>query len=64
MEATCDNNGPDPPSDECASGPACNGCNIWSEVNGVRYCCARDCDYGSVEVSYENGNVICHCYHQ
>ena len=64
MEVTCyaknDEVSPDEP---CASGPACNGCNVWSEVNGVKYCCANNCDYGYVEVSYENGNVVCHCHH-
>ena len=64
MEAKCDNNDdPDPPSESCASGSDCANCNIWAEANGVRYCCAKNCDYGRVEVSTENGNVICHCYH-
>ena len=64
MEVTCYARNNETSIDEpCASGPACNGCNVWSEVNGVKYCCANNCDYGYVEVSYENGNVVCHCHH-
>ena len=63
MEVTCYAKNEASPDEPCASGPACNGCNVWSEVNGVKYCCANNCDYGYVEVSYENGNVVCHCHH-
>ena len=45
------------------SGPACDDCDIWAEANGVRYCCAENCDSGYIEVSTENGNVMCSCYH-
>jgi len=70
MEATCDShptNKPDPtiPPDHesCTWGATCNGCQVWSEVNGVRYCCAQNCNSGSIDVSTEDGQVICWCSH-
>lgn len=63
MEVNCDgNNGGNDDDKGCASGPVCDQCNIWASVNGVKYCCAQNCDYGYVEVSSENGQVVCHCY--
>ena len=32
-------------------------------AQGVRFCCAVDCDSGTVEVSTEDGEVTCRCYH-
>ncbi len=58
-----DDNGNDGEDEPCATGNACAGCPIWSEVNGVRYCCANNCNYGSVSVEEENGHVVCHCRH-
>merc|ERR1712080_194083 len=48
-----------PDAESCTWGAACDGCNVWSEVNGVRYCCATNCDSGSLDVHSENGEVIC-----
>lgn len=63
MEVNCDdNNGGGGDDKGCASGPVCDSCSVWASVNGVKYCCASNCDYGYVEVSSENGQVICHCY--
>merc|ERR1711971_1471179 len=44
MEVTCsDNNQPtSPPGEPCTWGSYCDDCDIWSEANGVRYCCAVD----------------------
>eukprot|EP00092_Neocalanus_flemingeri_P096558 GFUD01122927.1.p1 GENE.GFUD01122927.1~~GFUD01122927.1.p1 ORF type:complete len:202 (-),score=45.03 GFUD01122927.1:47-622(-) len=65
MEATCGNNGPtpDPDAEACTWGQYCDGCAIWSEANGVRYCCANNCDSGSLDVSTSNGEVVCTCHH-
>merc|ERR1719402_324355 len=70
LEAKCQNgptSGPNPTmppdAESCTWGAACDGCNVWSEVNGVRYCCATNCDSGSLDVSTENGEVICWCNH-
>eukprot|EP00088_Acartia_fossae_P060709 TRINITY_DN72738_c0_g1_i1.p1 TRINITY_DN72738_c0_g1~~TRINITY_DN72738_c0_g1_i1.p1 ORF type:complete len:117 (-),score=22.09 TRINITY_DN72738_c0_g1_i1:35-385(-) len=55
---------PDPVNPEpCTWGDVCYSCNIWAEVNGVRYCCANDCNSGGIETSTENGQVNCYCYH-
>ena len=61
MEITCDEKNPDNRKG-CASGPVCDSCNVWAMVNDVKYCCATNCDYGYVEVSSENGVVVCNCY--
>eukprot|EP00088_Acartia_fossae_P050769 TRINITY_DN5693_c0_g1_i1.p1 TRINITY_DN5693_c0_g1~~TRINITY_DN5693_c0_g1_i1.p1 ORF type:complete len:208 (+),score=35.96 TRINITY_DN5693_c0_g1_i1:48-626(+) len=73
MEAKCtgspgpDNSStksPDPVDPEpCTWGDVCYSCDIWAEVNGVRYCCANDCNHGGIETSSENGQVMCYCYH-
>ena len=66
MEAGCENSGgptEDPNSEPCTWGSFCDDCLIWSEANGVRYCCAQNCDTGEIEVSTENGEVTCRCYH-
>jgi len=47
----------------CTWGNVCYSCNIWAEVNGVRYCCANDCNSGGIETWTENGAVNCYCYH-
>jgi len=67
MEANC-SDGPDPsptdgPLEPCATGSLCDGCDIWQEQDGIRYCCARDCDHGSLNVHTENGEVVCECRH-
>lgn len=63
LKAKCnDDNGGDD-DEPCTSGSACDDCNIWAAVNGVKYCCAQDCNYGSVDVSTENGHVVCKCNH-
>ena len=63
--------GPDPTSkpttmnpdyEACTWGAACDGCSIWHEHNGVRYCCANGCNSGGISVSTENGEVTCYCY--
>ncbi len=71
LEAKCNNgeggdgddDGGEGEDEPCATGVACEGCPIWSEVNGVRYCCAKNCNSGSVSVEAENGNVLCKCRH-
>ena len=73
FEAKCSGSpGPDPTSkpttmnpnyEACTWGAACDGCSIWHEHNGVRYCCANDCNSGGISVSTENGEVTCYCYH-
>ncbi len=65
LKVRCDNNdggggGDDEP---CASGEQCRGCNVWSEVNGVLYCCKENCNSGSISVEEDNGIVTCHCRH-
>merc|ERR1719189_1410823 len=56
MEVKCDDDdGNNDDAKECATGSACDDCNIWAEVNGVKYCCATNCDYGHVEVESQNG---------
>jgi len=50
-------------NEPCTWGSACDSCGVWSEANGVRYCCANDCNSGGISVSTENGNVNCYCYH-
>jgi len=67
MEANC-SDGPDPgptdgPVEPCATGSLCDGCDIWQEQDGIKYCCAHDCDHGSLNVHTENGEVICECRH-
>jgi hypothetical protein len=64
FEAKCDNGDDDDGDDEaCTYGSACDSCNIWSAVNGVKYCCAKDCNSGSIDVSSVNGVVTCVCRH-
>ena len=52
-----------PDGEPCTWGHFCDDCDIWSEANGVRYCCATDCDTGHIEISTSNGEVSCTCYH-
>jgi len=52
-----------PNSEPCTWGAACNGCDVWAEQDGVRYCCANQCDWGDVWVWGENGEVKCECTH-
>jgi len=54
---------PSPVHEPCTWGDVCYSCNIWSEVNGVRYCCANDCNSGGIWAGSENGQVNCYCYH-
>ena len=49
--------------EECATGSACEGCEIHHEMMGVDYCCARDCDTGRMEISNSGGEPDCTCYH-
>merc|ERR1712130_29977 len=66
MEVTCSGNNPNPtspPGEPCTWGSYCDDCDIWAEANGVRYCCAVDCDHGSIDVSTSNGEVTCTCHH-
>jgi len=63
MTATCGPAPTSPPGEPCTWGSQCDGCSIWAEADGVRYCCAVGCDYGEVEVSTENGEVTCTCHH-
>ena len=51
------------PGEPCTWGSACNGCDITSQHNGVTYCCAVDCDHGDLEISTNNGEVVCSCHH-
>ena len=37
--------------------------HFWEVAAMLRYCCAVDCDHGSLDVSTENGEVSCTCYH-
>ena len=63
MEVTCNGDDPDPPGPGgCTSGSVCDSCNNWASVDGVKYCCAQNCDYGYVSVSSSNGVVTCDCY--
>eukprot|EP00091_Calanus_sinicus_P002288 TRINITY_DN1230_c0_g1_i1.p1 TRINITY_DN1230_c0_g1~~TRINITY_DN1230_c0_g1_i1.p1 ORF type:complete len:186 (-),score=61.14 TRINITY_DN1230_c0_g1_i1:40-552(-) len=55
--------GGEPNPDPCTFGAACDDCGVWAEVNGVRYCCASQCDWGNVFVWTENGQVQCQCTH-
>ena len=69
LTATCNGNpGPDPTTpgpdhEPCTFGDVCYNCNVWSEVNGVRYCCANNCNSGGIHVDSQNGQVNCYCYH-
>merc|ERR1739838_922564 len=54
---------PNPNSDPCTWGSGCDDCSQTTEFNGVRYCCATQCDWGEVFVWTENGQVMCECYH-
>merc|ERR1711915_190250 len=70
FEATCSggpgpnpNTTPSPNYEPCTWGSSCDFCDVWSEANGVRYCCANDCNSGGISVSTENGEVQCYCYH-
>merc|ERR1712110_640109 len=66
LEARCEGDPgptPDPESDPCTWGSYCDGCDHWAEADGVKYCCATDCNNGDVEVSTSNGDVTCRCYH-
>ena len=47
----------------CTWGHFCDDCDIWSEADGVKYCCATDCDTGEIEISTSDGEVSCTCYH-
>merc|ERR1712228_46091 len=62
MEAVCGSD-PGPDGEPCTWGDYCDNCAIWSEADGVKYCCANNCDSGSIDVSTENGEVVCTCYH-
>jgi hypothetical protein len=58
-----DDDDEDGDGEACKSGSKCDNCNIWSAVNGVKYCCANDCNSGSIDVSSVNGVVTCVCRH-
>ena len=45
----------------CTWGPACDGCSVFTESGGVKYCCASHCDQGDVWVWQEDGEVRCAC---
>ena len=45
----------------CSSGSECEGCSVWTEEGGVRYCCAAHCDQGDVWVWQEDGETRCAC---
>ena len=47
----------------CATGSLCDGCSQTAEQDGVVYCCAKDCNSGSLDIHTENGNVVCECRH-
>ena len=47
----------------CTWGSACDGCSIFTESGGVKYCCASQCDQGDVWVWEEDGEVRCACSH-
>ena len=46
----------------CTSGPVCDSYKYWNSVNGVKYCCAQNRDYGYVSLSISNGVITCDCY--
>ena len=49
----------------CTSGPVCDSYKSWigiSIVNGAKYCCAQNRDYGFVSLSISNGVITCDCY--
>ena len=50
----------------CTSGPVCDSYKYWNIgigiVNGVKYCCAQNRDYGYVSLSFSNGVITCDCY--
>jgi len=54
---------PSPDAEPCSWGSACDGCDQWAEMDGVRYCCASQCDWGDVYVWTDDGQVWCECYH-
>ena len=54
---------PNPNTEPCTFGHACDDCSVWAKVDGVRYCCASQCDWGDVFVWTENGQVQCECTH-
>ena len=47
----------------CSWGSACSDCSVFSEWDGVKYCCASNCDQGQVWVWEEDGEVRCACSH-
>ena len=54
---------PQPHGEPCTWGQFCADCDIWAEAEGVRDCCATDCDTGEIEISTSDGEVSCTCYH-
>jgi len=54
---------PNPNSEPCTWGSSCDDCSVTTEFNGVRFCCATQCDWGEVFAWMENGQVECECYH-
>jgi len=54
---------PNPEAEPCTWGQACDGCQVWTEQDGVRYCCAHQCDWGDVFVWTQGGEVQCECTH-
>jgi len=52
-----------PDSEPCTWGSYCDGCSVWSEMDGTRYCCSNNCNWGDVFVWSENGQVHCECVH-
>jgi len=54
---------PNPNAEPCTWGTACDSCQVWTINNGVKYCCAQQCDWGDVFVWTQNGEVQCECTH-
>merc|ERR1719244_276455 len=52
-----------PAGNRCTWGSACNNCAVYTEYEGIRYCCADYCYQGDVFVWEENGHIYCNCYH-
>ena len=54
--------GPDPEEEQCMTGSACDGCNMYVEYNGIKYCCKNDCNYGWINVD-PSTDPLCQCGH-
>ena len=38
----------------CTWGPVCDNCNIWESSNGVKYCCAGNCNSGWIDIDNDS----------